>query len=234
MYFEIAREVWLDLQCRFGQGNGPRIFKLRKEVSSLTQEDLSINAYYINFKGLWDEFSTYRTYTCGHHVEDCTMSFLMGLNETYTAIRGQILLMNLIPPLSKVFSLLLQDEKQRKVSAGKKVLTDTTAALAAFRPKSSGNVKNFSKSRTGRPQCTHCGAMGHVVDKCYKLHGYPPRYKFKNKSQTFASNLVTIEDTSNEPVSLTRAEYQQLVGLLNSQCHFGTQAPPEASLATTH
>ena len=76
--------------------------------------------------------------------------------------------------------------------------------------------------------------MGHVVDKCYKLYGYPPRYKFKNKYQTFASNLVTTEDTSNEPVSLTKAEYQQLVGLLNSQCHFGTQAPLEASLAITY
>ena len=43
-YFKIAREVWLDLQYRYGQGNGTRIFKLRKEVSSLTQEDLSINA----------------------------------------------------------------------------------------------------------------------------------------------------------------------------------------------
>ena len=158
----------------------------------------------------------------------------MGLNETYTAIRGQILLMDPIPPLSKVFSLVLQDEKQRKVSARKKVLTDTAATLATLGPKSGGNVKNFNKSRTGRPQGTHCCAMGHVVDKCYKLYGYPPRYKFKNKSQTFASNLVTTEDTSNEPVSLTKAKYQQLVGLLNSQCHFGTQAPLEASLAITY
>ena len=152
VYFKTAREVWLDLQYRFGQGNGLRIFELRKEVSSLTQEDLSINVYYTKFKGLWDEFSTYRTCTCGHHVEDCTMSFLMGLNETYTAIRGQILLMDLIPPLSKVFSLLLQDEKQRKVSARKKVLTDTAATLATLGPKSGGNVKNFNKSRTGKPQ----------------------------------------------------------------------------------
>ena len=101
-------------------------------------------------------------------------------------------------------------------------MIETAAALVALGPKSGGNVKNFNKSRTGKPQCTHCGTMGHVVDKCYKLYGYPPGYKFKNKSQTFASNLVTFEDSSNEPVSLTRAEYQQLIGLLNSQCHFST------------
>ena len=163
------------------------------------------------------------------------MSFLMGLNEIYGAIRGQILLMDPISPLSKVSSLLLQDEKQRKVGSGKKVVPETATALVALGSKSASNAKNFNKSRaSGRPQCTHYGAMGHVVDKCYKLHGYSPGYKFKNKPQTFASNLVAIEDSSNEPVSLTRAEYQQFVSLLNSQFHFGTQAPPEASLATTY
>ena len=99
------------MQYRYSQGNGPRIFELRKEVSSLVQEDMSINAYYNKFKGIWDEFTTYRNCTCGHQVEDWTMSFQMGLNDTYSTIRGQILLMDPIPPLSKVFSLLLQDEK---------------------------------------------------------------------------------------------------------------------------
>ena len=111
VYFKSAKDVWIDLQFRFGQGNGPRIFELRKEISSLTQGNLTINAYYTKFKGLWDEFSNYRTCICGHQVEECTMSFLMGLNETYVAVRGQILIMDHMPPLSKVFSLILQDEK---------------------------------------------------------------------------------------------------------------------------
>ena len=66
-------------------------------------------------------FFNYRTCTCGHQVEDCTMSFLMGLNDTYVAVQGQILHMDPIPLLSKLFSLLLQDEKQRKVGAAKKM-----------------------------------------------------------------------------------------------------------------
>ena len=162
------------------------------------------------------------------------MSFLMGLNETYAVVKGQILLMEPMPPLSKVFSLLLQDEKQRKVGVGKKVLVDASAALAAFGSKS-GNTKNFAKSKNGKPQCTHCGAMGHVVDRCYKLHGYPSGYKFKNKGgQPFANNVIAAEDHANELVTLTKAQYQQLVGLLNSQCHFGTQAPPGACLDNSH
>ena len=96
------------------------------------------------------------------------------------------------------------------------------------------NAKNFNKNEAGRPQCTHCGAMGHVVDKCYKLHGYPPGYKFKSKagSTTFANNVIAVEEGSNECVSLTKVEYQQLIGLLNSQCHFGTQAPQKAVVET--
>ena len=33
-----------------------------------------------------------------------------------------------------------------------------------------------------RPVCTYCGIVGHVADKCYKLHEYPPGYKHKRKA----------------------------------------------------
>ena len=82
--------------------------------------------------------------------------------------------------------------------------------------------------------------MGHVFDKCYKLHGYPPGYKFKtNKGQAvvalppFANNVIASEDDASEGVSLTKSKYQQLLGLLNSKCHFGTQGPFEG-VADTH
>ena len=73
------------------------------------------------------------------------MSFLMGLNETYAAVRGQILIVDPMPPLSMVFSHILQDEKQRKVGATKKMQLDTTAALASTL--AAKNVKNFKKGR---------------------------------------------------------------------------------------
>ena len=119
-----------------------------------------------------------------------------------------------------------------KVGAGKKFQVDTAAVLTALGNKY--NARNFNKNKAGRPQCAHCGAMGHVVDKCYKLHGYPPGYKFKNKvrSTTFANNIIAVDQGSDEGVSLTKAEYQQLIGLLNSQCHFGTQTPLETVVET--
>ncbi|XP_030974852.1 uncharacterized protein LOC115994750 [Quercus lobata] len=223
VYFKTAREVWLDLQHRFSQGNGPHIFELRQEICSLAQEDLSISSYYTKFKSLWQELLDYRNCSCGHQAEDCVMSFLMGLNETYTIVRGQILLMDPIPSMGKVFSLLIQDEKQRKV--GKKNSIESSALAV----KANGSSKSFNKAKSGKPQCTHCGVSGHVVDKCYKLYGYPPGYKFKNKGSqatSFANNFVVADASLNESVNLTHLEYQQLLSLLNSHSHFGTQAPP--------
>ena len=45
-------------------------------------------------------------------------------------------------------------------------------------------AKSSSNNPKGkeRPLCTHYGKLGHTVDKCYKLYGFPPSYKFKNKN----------------------------------------------------
>ena len=112
------------------------------------------------------------------------------LNDTYIAMRGQILLMDPIPSLSKLFSLLVQDEKQRKVSK-----TPTIEASASAVKNNGFFVKWSNKGKFGRPQCTHCGALGHVVDKCYKLHGYPPSYKFKNKGQQGGHSSLSFENS---------------------------------------
>ena len=44
-------------------------------------------------------------------------------------------------------------------------------------------VRN-TKSKRNRPLYSHCGIQGHTIDKRYKLHDYPPGYKFKPKAGT--------------------------------------------------
>ena len=46
------------------------------------------------------------------------MALLIGLNKSYGVVRGQILLMEPMPVLHKVLSLVLQEERQRKVGSG--------------------------------------------------------------------------------------------------------------------
>ena len=114
------------------------------------------------------------------------MSLLMGLNDTYASVRGQFLLMDPIPSLSKVFSLLLQDEKQRKL--GKRLYTESSALAIKI---NASSIKGFNKCKSGRRQCTHCGILGHVVDKCYKFHGVHNTTKAWDNAQVVESGSYT-------------------------------------------
>lgn len=98
IYAEIARDLWLDLEERFSQLNGPRIFELQQKIISVSQGQDSVTIYYSKLKGLWDElnvFSPIPHCTCdsnktleGCRDRDRTMQFLMGLNKSYTTVCG--------------------------------------------------------------------------------------------------------------------------------------------------
>ncbi|XP_043710288.1 uncharacterized protein LOC122659216 [Telopea speciosissima] len=117
LWFDSARDAWLDLHTRFSQKNAPRIFEICRAISTLSQGMDSISAYYTTLKGHRDELSSYRSLpacTCGSVTEllaisemDYLMDFLQGLNDSYAAVRSQILLMDPLPSVPKVYSLLL-------------------------------------------------------------------------------------------------------------------------------
>ncbi|XP_042988862.1 uncharacterized protein LOC122316411 [Carya illinoinensis] len=97
---ETAAEVWNDLRERFSIKNAPHIFQLTKAVSSLTQDTDSVSIYYNKLKGYWDELEVYEPMplcTCGsvktlmeyHHCHK-VMQFLMGLQDSYDAIRHSL------------------------------------------------------------------------------------------------------------------------------------------------
>lgn len=47
--------------------------------------------------------------------KDFVMQLLMELNESFSQVRGQVLLVDPLPPLNKVYSLLIQEEGQRSI-----------------------------------------------------------------------------------------------------------------------
>lgn len=145
----------------------------------------------------------------------------MGLDESYAQIRGQILLMEPIPPINKVYSLILQEEKQREVAS---FHPSNSASQVAFAVKNSSQ-KGVSdpKQKQGkkdRPLCSHCGVLGHSVDKCFKLHGYPPNYG-KGKGKPQAVHLVSeespISSIGDSSLMLTQSQYQHLLSMLSAQ-----------------
>nr|KYP41320.1 hypothetical protein KK1_037312 [Cajanus cajan] len=119
IYSSTATILWEDLNSRYRQQNGPRVFQLKKEIFSCNQGLMSVSHYFAKIKSLWEELSDFQpphSCTCAGvkplleylHFE-CVMSFLMGLNENYSHISGQILLRDPIPSISRVFSLMVQE-----------------------------------------------------------------------------------------------------------------------------
>ncbi|XP_075649850.1 uncharacterized protein LOC142620354 [Castanea sativa] len=164
MYYETTREMWLELQRVFSQGNRPKIYNLQQEISQITPGQLSVTAYYSKFKKFWDQFIHYE-------------------------------------PLL-VYALVLQEESHKGIGHGSAFTPRLDAVVMYANTK--GNSGNKGGPKKERPLCTHCNMLGHTVDKCYKLHGYPPSYKHKGKPNSNANQVSypqgqAVEVSSNAP-----------------------------------
>ncbi|XP_061340013.1 uncharacterized protein LOC133286596 [Gastrolobium bilobum] len=91
--------------------------------SNASEGSLDINSYKNKLKSLWDELQDYlplQRCTCGtlremisRNEQDHVLQFLIRLNDSFFAASAQILLIDLLPSLAKVFSMILQEERQR-------------------------------------------------------------------------------------------------------------------------
>lgn len=102
----------------------------------------------------------------------------------------------------------------------------------AFYIKNEGNRSNCNQHfgkyhKKDCPICTYCGFTGHAIDKCYKLHGYPPGYKARQKvtspNQTVNAVANQISESSNHQgniddfvQTLNSNQYQHILAMLNS------------------
>ena len=123
IYKETTLEIWNDLRDTFCHKNGPKTFNLHKQILELYQGEVSITDYFTQLKVLWDQlqsFSPFPLCTCGKC--QCNVNQrLMGLNDSFAQVRTQILLMDPLPSINKVHSLLTQEEMQRSINLGTRV-----------------------------------------------------------------------------------------------------------------
>ena len=81
--------------------------------------------------------------------------------------------------INRIFSLVVQEEKQREFGASVSAFNSTNDASQshAFAVKDSKYQfdHKFNANSKNRPFYAHCGQLGHTQDKCFKLHGFPPK-----------------------------------------------------------
>ena len=146
IYYSTAHEVWEDLRERFSQSNAPRIFEIQRDIACLRQEKLFVSAYYTKLKGLWDELASYNDTTHGQQQDQQKlMQFLMGLNDSYSVVRGQILLMNPLPSVRQAYSSISQKEKQRLLSSTHTVSDSGTSVAMTVRNNNQRPTGNFNR-----------------------------------------------------------------------------------------
>ncbi|XP_042027205.1 uncharacterized protein LOC121774384 [Salvia splendens] len=260
MYLDDAKEIWSDLRDRFAQCDSARVYQLKQRIMSLTQGDDDINNYFTNLRIVWDEYKhTQPISWCicpncrcqsatkwhKHQEEECVMQFLIGLHSSYSQIRSHILSMVPLPTLSKVFALVLQEERQRTIGGNKESVKYSPILPTPSEQPYSANAASSQFNR-GR-LCSHCGKTNHTVDRCFSLHGYPPSFgrgKFKPppNSRDYGPpksvNLVdeyapdSSDKTVAAPAMPTFEQCQQLITLLQSQ--LVTNTPSTSNSAAQH
>jgi len=60
-YVNNARELWVELEDRYDQPNGAKLYQLQREINDLSQGNLDVTGYYTQLKRLWEELSTLDT-----------------------------------------------------------------------------------------------------------------------------------------------------------------------------
>ncbi|XP_033146256.1 uncharacterized protein LOC117133652 [Brassica rapa] len=196
MYLDTARQMWQDIHDQFKQSDGPRTAEIKQQIYAETQGSQSVSEYYTRLKQLWEELKNHEdpyTCCCGHldcashkqlatkDEQDRVLKFLMGLNDSFTATRGQILMMEPKPLLAKVFNIVSQEERQRSMKSTSGVAFQASQMTSSPDSVVAAYAGGYNKQRP-RPICSHCGLAGHTVNRCYKLHGYPQGYKASNSS----------------------------------------------------
>ena len=156
-------ELWKELEDRYDQTNGAKLYQIQREINDLSQGTLDITAYYTKMKKLWEELSTLHikvqcscNCTCGakdnmYKVEQDRrlIQFLMGLNEVYTVVQGNILMMNPLPSLAQTFSLLIQDEKRREIKPSAQMFIESTSLNASSSGKKVMESAAFNANSSG-------------------------------------------------------------------------------------
>ncbi|GJZ53646.1 cysteine-rich receptor-like protein kinase 8 [Tanacetum coccineum] len=157
------------------------------------------------------------------------IQFLMGLDECYANIRGQILLFQPLPIVAKAYSMIRQEEKQREGTMPKPLGLTALSASYVPQPNRYKNTNRCTNSQfPNRPQtgrrstfkigvyCINCFKEGHSGDEYNKIKGYlvghPLHGKYKppvvknsgvNNNRNSKVNLVSGQDAAS---SSTQAE----------------------------
>ncbi|KAK4259936.1 hypothetical protein QN277_006213 [Acacia crassicarpa] len=128
-----------------------------------------------------------------------------------------IMLIDPLPTINRVFALVQQQERELGYP-----VSDVNALLAkSFVPRAPTSGLPKPHYPASGKQCTYCGKGKHIEATCYRKHGFPPGFKFRNSNVNSVSSndapgksLTESIRVANQTYSFTQEQYQKLLALV--------------------
>nr|CAN81940.1 hypothetical protein VITISV_007358 [Vitis vinifera] len=184
-----------------------RLYKVASSIVNVRQQDMDLSTYIGQIASLKEEFLTVMPLTTdvGDQRIQIDKFFmvltLIGLRPDLETVRNQILGSSSVPSLDDVFARLL------RISSTQTLPSDNTSdsSVLVSQTNSRGG-RSGNRGRGQRPHCTYCNKLGHTRDRCYQLHGRPPRTAHVAQSSDPQSPQPPSSSTS-QGIFLTNSEY---------------------------
>ncbi|KAK9074195.1 hypothetical protein SSX86_006792 [Deinandra increscens subsp. villosa] len=224
VYSKFASDIWTELRETYDKTDGSVLFNLYRQINSCNQNGTSISEYYHKLNILWKQFDQMvqlPSCTCeaatkfndfNHGIK--LMQFLMGLDSVYQPVRTSLLIQDPLPTLKSAFATLSREESHRNSSESKFQFQNSVFVTKSNQ--FSDNKRKLSRGPNPSLKCTKCNKIGHTVDRCYEIIGYPAWFRSR-QSGSGKSNNVNV-DKSEFPSavsSLTSEQVSKLLSLIN-------------------
>ncbi|KAL2900141.1 Retrovirus-related Pol polyprotein from transposon RE1 [Bienertia sinuspersici] len=224
LYFNTAKDIWDNLDERFGQSSGTALFSLQQSLHEIKQGEDSVSELYTKLKMLWDELDSLDPLpvcSCSNCSRGVTarliksqqdirlVQFLMKLNENFAVIRSNIFLLTPLPSIAHAYRLLVQDEQHKQISNSNAASEESMAFVAHKRrfndsqsdkrPPPYSRFSHNSDNRSGKRNtviCDYCKIPGHTASRCYKLNGYPNKVRKGKNVAALSQSHESIESNA--------------------------------------
>lgn len=151
-----------------------------------------MDSYFNELNTIWEELKLFRSlphcscgmcqFTCFEKFvtaqeKDYTFKFLNGLNDTFSGIWSQIIIMKPFPSLDEVYNMVLSEESQRHYNSNVVDILIEASTMAVQR----------NRYRNPDAECSYYKKKGHTRERCFKLIGYSTNWR--SNSNSHQSNI---------------------------------------------
>uniref|UniRef100_A0A251SF15 Putative gag-polypeptide of LTR copia-type n=1 Tax=Helianthus annuus TaxID=4232 RepID=A0A251SF15_HELAN len=221
VFSKLASDVWTDLKETYDKVDGSIVYDLYKQINCITQSGSSVSEYYHKLNTMWKQFdAVLQLPTCScQAAKDFNdfstliklMQFLMGLDDVYHPVRTNLLTREPLPSVKVAFSIVSREESHRNSSSGSKT---QSVSFVSRTTQSFDQKKKEFKGPNPNLKCTHCNKLGHTVDRCFELVGYPSGFRKKSGGQG-AKNFSNNRSNVSSVPSVSPFSPEQVAKLLS-------------------